>query len=33
MSAIISPDEVYDSHVEIYKNMLLDVKIYNSLIQ
>ena len=33
MSVIITPDEVYDTYVEIDKNMLLDVKIYNSLIQ
>ena len=28
-----TPDKVYDTYVEIDKNMLLDVKIYNSLIQ
>ena len=33
MSVITTPDEVYDTYVEIDKNMLLDVKIYNSLIQ
>ena len=33
MSVIITPEEVYDTYVEIHKNMLLDVKIYNSLIQ
>ena len=33
MSVIITPDEVYDTYVEIDKNMLLNVKIYNSLIQ
>ena len=33
MSVIITPDEVYDTYVEIEKNILLDVKIYNSLIQ
>ena len=33
MSLIITPDEVYDTYVEIDKNMLLNVKIYNSLIQ
>ena len=33
MSVIITPDEVCDTYVEIDKNMLLDVKIYNSLIQ
>ena len=32
MSVIITPDEVYDTYVEIDKNML-NVKIYNSLIQ
>ena len=33
MSVIITPDEVYDTYVEIDKSMLLNVKIYNSLIQ
>ena len=33
MSVIMTPDEVYDTYVEIDKNMLLDVKTYNSLIQ
>ena len=33
MSVIITPDEVYDTYVEIDKNMLLNVIIYNSLIQ
>ena len=33
MSVIITPDEVYDTYVEIDKNMLLNVKIYYSLIQ
>ena len=33
MSVILTPAEVYDTYVEIDKNMLLDVKIYNSLIQ
>ena len=33
LSVIITPDEVYDTYVEIDKNMLLDVEIYNSLIQ
>ena len=33
MSVIITPDEVCDTYVETDKNMLLDVKIYNSLIQ
>ena len=34
MSVIITtPDEVYDTYVKIDKNMLLDVKIYNNLIQ
>ena len=33
MSVIITLDEVYDTYMEIDKNMLLDVKIYNSLIQ
>ena len=33
MSVIITPDEVYDTYVEIDKTTLLDVKIYNSLIQ
>ena len=33
MSVIVTPEEVYDTYVEIHKNMLLDVKIYNSLIQ
>ena len=33
MSVIITPAEVCDTYVEIDKNMLLDVKIYNSLIQ
>ena len=33
VSIIITPDEVHDTYVEIEKNMLLDVKIYNSLIQ
>ena len=33
MSVIITPDEVHDTYVEIDKNMLLKVKIYNSLIQ
>ena len=33
MFVITTPDEVYDTYVEIDKNMLLDVKIYNSLIQ
>ena len=33
MSVIMTPDEVYDTYVEIDKNMLLDVEIYNSLIQ
>ena len=33
MSVIITPDEVYDTYVEIDKNMVLDVEIYNSLIQ
>ena len=34
MSVIITtPDEVYDIYVKIDKNMLLDVKIYNNLIQ
>ena len=33
MSVIITPDEVYDTYVEIDQNMLSDVKIYNSLIQ
>ena len=32
MSVIITPAEVRDAYVEIDKNMLLDVKIYNSLI-
>ena len=31
MTVIITPDEVYDTYVEIDKNVLLDVKIYNSL--
>ena len=33
MSVIITPGEVYDTYVEIDKNMLLNVIIYNSLIQ
>ena len=33
MSVIITPGEVYDTYVEIDNNMLLDVEIYNSLIQ
>ena len=33
MSVIITPDEVSDTYVEIDKIMLLDVKIYDSLIQ
>ena len=33
MCVIITIDEVYDTYVEIDKNMLLDVKTYNSLIQ
>ena len=33
MSVIITPEEVYHTYVEIDKNMFLDVKIYNSLIQ
>ena len=33
MSVIITPDEVCDTYVEIDKKMLLDVKIYKSLIQ
>ena len=33
MCVIITIDEVYDTYVEIDKNMLLDVEIYNSLIQ
>ena len=33
MSVIITPDKVHDTYVEIDKNMLLNVKIYNSLIQ
>ena len=33
MSFIVTPDELYDTYVEIDKNMLLDVKIYDSLIQ
>ena len=33
MSVIITPEEVYGTYVEIDKNMLLDVKIYDSLIQ
>ena len=33
VSAIITPDEVCDTYAELDKNMLLDVKIYNSLIQ
>ena len=33
MSVIIKPDEVCDTYMEIDKNILLDVKIYNSLIQ
>ena len=32
MSVIITPEEVYATYAEIDKNMLLDVKIYNSLI-
>ena len=32
-SVIITHDEVYYTYVEIDKNMLLDVKTYNSLIQ
>ena len=30
---IITPDEVYDTYVEIDKNILLDVTTYSSLIQ
>ena len=33
MPVIITPDEVYDTYVEIDKSMLLDVKTYNSVIQ
>ena len=33
MSVIITPGEVYGTYVEIDNNMLLDVKIYDSLIQ
>ena len=33
LSVIITPDEVCDTYVEIDKSMLLDMKIYNSLIQ
>ena len=33
MPVIITPDKVYDTYVVIDKNMLLDVKTYNSLIQ
>ena len=33
MSVIITPEEVYDTYVEIDKNMLLDVKTYYILIQ
>ena len=29
MSVIITPDELYDTYVEIDKDMLLDVKIYS----
>ena len=33
VSVIITPDEVYDTYVEIDKNILLDVTTYSSLIQ
>ena len=33
MSVIMTLDKVYDTYVELDKNMLLDVKIYNSLVQ
>ena len=33
MSVITAPEEVYNTYMEIDKNMLLDVKICNSLIQ
>ena len=33
MFVIITPDEVCDTYGEIDENLLLDVKIYNSLIQ
>ena len=33
MSVIITPEEVYGTYVEIDKNMLLHVTIYDSLIQ
>ena len=33
MPVFITPEEVYDTYVEMDQNMLLDVKIYNSLIQ
>ena len=32
MSVIIVPDELYDTYVEIDKDMLLDVKIYNPVV-
>ena len=32
MSVIITPDELYDTYVEIDKDMLLDVKIYNPVV-
>ena len=30
MSVVITPDEVYDTYVELDKNMFLDVKMCNS---
>ena len=33
LPVLITPDEVYDTYVEIDKNMMLDINIYNNLIQ
>ena len=33
MPMVTTPDEIYDTYVEINKDKLLDINVYNDLIQ
>ena len=33
MPVVTTPDEIYDTYVEINKDKLLDINVYNDLIQ
>ena len=33
LDVVITPEEIFDTYVDINENMLLDINLYNSLIQ